>query len=108
MSISSESNELLDYWKFIESLPEDFRKIHEELWDYTGRPNFVDTYVRALGYLMQISNNWDEFIANFKILFPSTNVHDSKVNNDLTTCWRCYLHGVKRGDAGATVTACSK
>ena len=95
-NIDNGAKALVDYWQSIDSMPQKFQDIHRELWDYTGRPNFEYSYPMALGRLMDMSNDWDEFIANFIILFPEIDASDFKIKNDLTTNWMCYIYGIQR------------
>ena len=85
-----------EWYTLVAEMPPKFQAIAEELWDITGRPNHEQSYVIALGKLLDMSEKISEFKANYQILFPEKDITDWATDIMLNEYWNLYMFGIER------------
>jgi len=94
--IDKGSIKMTSYYEQLAAMPEEIRNIALELWDETGRPKYGVTATMALGRILDLSDDWDEFISKWKQLIPETDMEIMEIHDHLTTAWMCYVYGMGR------------
>ncbi len=88
-----------EYYKYIDSLDEDVRKIGLKYWDDTGRATGEHSVIQSVGDLLDGTNTFDEFLDKYK-QFYSGDLDWKGEYNDLekqaSEYYHLYITGMKR------------
>lgn len=84
------------YIEHVNNLPADVQKIVHDNWDITGRPSHELSYKTSVCQLMDLCNNWPEFLVKYQLAFPDC-VLEANWKEPINTMWHTYISGFKRG-----------
>ena len=78
------------YYQHMNSMPDDLRAIHDQYWDYCGRPIYDDSYGRATVAVLKSSGTFTEFAdkMNRMLFIPQD-------DDFLTAAYFFFVSGVK-------------
>ncbi len=79
------------YWKRLDEMPEDLRKIVLANYDYTGRPISQRSYSNTIIEVLKknSSTGGESFINDMKIIFPEM------VTDDVAIYYNVFISGAK-------------
>lgn len=102
MSMSEEEkNEVLEYWNYLDSLPDDVRQAVLLVWDETGRP--VNEMFIGITKLLDKSDTYREFHEKYsQFLGPFHGKSEYQVHDEARTYFYIYMGGIDR--AGKNLT----
>lgn len=84
-----------DCFTYLNNMPAAIRGVAEMCWDYTGRPIYGNSYNIAVGRILAMSNDYDEFVEKYSQLFPQQDVSDWVLKEKLDLIWHVYITGMK-------------
>ncbi len=80
----------------VAEMPAEIQEIAEYCWDMSGRPYLDNAYQIAVGRLMHLCNDWDNFKQKYFVLFPEESITDSVLESKMSLMWHCYVSGMSR------------